>query len=113
MSKEAKVITLDYQGKTYTLEYTRKTVEDMERRGFSLNELNSKTMTNLPLLFAGAFRAHHRYVKSEVIEDILSHITKRDELFAKLSEMYVEPINALMSEPDENDEGNVSWDPSW
>lgn len=104
----AKTLEFTYNGKDYTLEFTRKTVSDMERRGFLANEIESKPMTTLPELFRGAFLAHHRFEKREVIDDIYAHMPKKDELIGKLAEMYNEPILTLVKDP-ENVEGNVDW----
>lgn len=104
----AKTIKFTYNDKAYTLEYTRKSIEIMERQGLKISELSDKPMTTLPQLFAGAFLAHHKFEKREVIDEIYSKMSNRDELLHTLIEMYNEPINKLMDEPDEN-EGNVKW----
>jgi hypothetical protein len=108
----AKQIRFTYDGVDYTLEFTRKSIETMEKQGFIASEIVEKPVSTLPTLFAGAFLAHHRYVKREVIDKIFDKITNKQELIGKLAEMYNEPILALMDEPDE-DEGNVTWGASW
>lgn len=108
----AKQINFSYNGAAYTLEFTRKSIETMEKQGFTASEITEKPMTILPSLFAGAFLAHHRFVKREVIDEIFSKMTNRQELVGKLVEMYNEPIMALMDEP-EPSEGNVEWGASW
>nr|DAV81569.1 MAG TPA: protein of unknown function (DUF5055) [Caudoviricetes sp.] len=108
----AKQLKFTFEGKEYVLEFTRRTVTEMEKKGFIAAEVEQKPMTNLPALFEGAFLAHHRFVKKEVINEIYSHMTNRDELIGKLAEMYNEPIMALVEEPEES-EGNVSWTTSW
>ena len=50
-----KQITFEYEGKDYTLEYTRNSVRTMERRGFVSDDITTKPMTVVPDLFAGAF----------------------------------------------------------
>ena len=40
-------------GREYTLEYSRRTVEKTEKAGFNTNEVDSKSMTMIPLLFWG------------------------------------------------------------
>jgi len=106
----AKTVELTYKGKHYTLEYTRNSVAVMERRGFKLEDLDSKPITSLPTLFAGAFIAHHSNVKPTVIEEIFGKIKNKKELLANLVDMYNEPIIAMMEEPeDDGDEGNVDW----
>ena len=99
-------------GVTYTLEYTRKTVEAMEKNGFVAADVERKPMTLLPALFAGAFLAHHRFVKEDIINDIYSKLTKKEDLIGKLAEMYNEPILALVEEP-EKAEGNLDWTATW
>ena len=108
----AKKISLIHDGKEYTLEYTRKSIEIMERQGFNVNDISEKPMTTLPALFAGAFLAHHRFVKRDVIDKIYDSLPNKQDLISKLAEMYNEPIEALFEEPKES-EGNVSWEASW
>ena len=109
MSKQLK---FTYKDKEYTLEYTRRSVERMERNGFNATEMRDKPMTTLPALFAGAFIANHPWVKQELINEIYSKMTNRQELIGKLSEMYNEPIEALLDDPEEK-EGNLNWTASW
>jgi hypothetical protein len=107
-----KQLKFTYQDKDYCLEFTRKSVETMERNGFVASDIKDKPMTVLPALFAGAFLANHRFVKTDIINEIFSKMTNKSELIGKLSEMYNEPIMALVDEPDEA-EGNVNWTASW
>ena len=107
-----KQLRFTYNGTEICLEYTRKTVEQMERNGFKVSDIQEKPMSTLPALFAGAFLAHHRFMKREVIDEIFSKMTNRTELVGKLAEMYNEPIATLIDEPDEA-EGNVDWTASW
>jgi hypothetical protein len=108
----SKQLNFKYNGTEYTLEFTRRTVEQMEREGFVADEVKTKPMTTLPTLFAGAFKAHHKYVKREVIDEIYSKMTNKADLIGKLAEMYNEPIVALIDEPVESSE-NLTWTQSW
>lgn len=108
----AKQITFEFEGKEYVLEFTRKSIETMEKQGFIASEIAEKPVSTLPALFAGAFLAHHPYVKREVIDRIFDKLTNKQELISKLAEMYNEPIMALVDEPDE-EEGNVNWEANW
>ena len=108
----SKQLNFEYKGIKYTLEFTRRTVEQMEREGFVAEDLKNKPMTMLPTLFAGAFKAHHKFVKSDVIDEIYSKMTNKAELIGKLAEMYNEPIMALIDEPAESSE-NLTWTQSW
>ena len=108
----SKQLRFTYQDKEYVLEYTRRTVEMMEKKGFVASDIESKPVTVLPALFAGAFLANHRYEKQEIIDKIYSKLTNKQELIGKLAEMYNEPIMALVDEPEES-EGNLDWTASW
>lgn len=108
----AKQLHFTYDGKDYTLEFTRRTVAEMEKKGFIASDITDKPMTTLPALFAGAFLAHHRFVKEDIINDIYSKLTKKEDLISKLAEMYNEPILALVEEP-EKAEGNLDWTATW
>ena len=108
----AKQLNFTYDGKDYTLGFTRRTVAEMEKKGFIASDITEKPMTTLPALFAGAFLAHHRFVKEDIINDIYSKLTKKEDLIGKLAEMYNEPILALVEEP-EKAEGNLDWTATW
>lgn len=109
----AKTLTVKGKdGTEYTLEYTRKSIELMEKRGFKITEIQDKPVSTLPALFAGAFLAHHKFIKTEIIDEIFSKLRNREELLNKLAEMYNEPILAMMEEPEES-EGNLDWEASW
>ena len=108
----AKQLNFTYDGKDYTLEFTRRTVAEMEKKGFIASDITEKPMTTLPALFAGAFLAHHRFVKSDIIDNIYSKLTKKEDLIGKLAEMYSEPILTLVEEPEEA-EGNLDWTATW
>lgn len=110
MNKQLRFTTND--GKEYVLEFTRKTVEQMERQGFIATQITEKPMTTLPTLFAGAFLANHRWVKKDEIDEIFSKLKNKQELIGKLAEMYNEPIMTLVDEP-EAAEGNLDWTASW
>ena len=108
----AKQLIFTFEDKEYTLEYTRRTVAEMEKKGFIASDITDKPMTTLLALFAGAFLAHHRFVKEDVINNIYTKLTKKEDLIGKLAEMYNEPIMALVEEPEE-DKGNVNWTATW
>lgn len=104
----AKQITFTYDGKDYILEYTRRTVKQMEDEGFNVTSVDTKPLSVLPDLFAGAFKAHHRFLKRDVIDEIFKNMPNKEKLISTLSEMYYEPIATLMEEP-EATEKNVDW----
>jgi len=108
----AKQIIFSYEGKDYTLEFTRRTVKQMEDEGFVARNIDDRPMTLLPALFAGAFKAHHRFVKPDVIDAIYASMPNKDKLIEKLAEMYNDPIMTLMEEPEDSAK-NVDWMTSW
>ena len=108
----AKTINFTYEGKDYTLEFTRRTIRQMEDEGFVARNIDDRPMTLLPALFAGAFKAHHRFVKQDTIDAIYANMPNKDKLIEKLAEMYNEPIISLMQEPEDTAK-NVDWMASW
>ena len=101
-------ISFSYEGKDYCLEYTRQTVKQMEDRGFALTRFVEAPMTTLPDLFAGAFLAHHKFTNPKVIDEIFNKMPNKKALIESLTQMYNEPIEALMEDADE---GNaISWE---
>ena len=106
----AKTLKFEYKNKEYTLEYTRESVKQMEREGFVASDVLNKPMLTLPKLFAGAFKAHHRFdVKQKQIDEMFDLFTNKGALVEKLAEMYHEPMETLMD--DVADEGNaIAWE---
>ena len=109
----AKQINFEYEGKEYTLEFTRESIKQMEREGFVLEDVAKKPMLTLPIFFAGAFKAHHKFdTKQKKIEEIFEKFSNKQALFAKLLDMYQYPMETLID--DENVEGNaIAWDPNF
>lgn len=103
----SKQINFSYGGKDYKLEYTRRTVQEMEREGFEVDNIQSKPMTALPALFAGAFKANHRFMKRDLVDEIYQAMPDKEGLIQKLAEMYNEPLQSLLSDPDEEAEKKV------
>ncbi len=98
MADKVSKIKFTYGGKQYILEYTRQSVEEMERRGFIAEEVITKPLTVLPTLFAGAFIANHRFTKRKVINEIFSQIDDKGELVNTLAEMYSLVIDEFVDE---------------
>lgn len=105
----AKKLNFEYKGKEYTLEYTRESVKQMQREGFVSQDIINKPMIALPMLFAGAFKAHHRYdVKQKDIDEIFAQFKNKEALVEKLAEMYSEPMETMLDDPTE---GNaIAWE---
>ena len=56
----------EYDGKEYTLEFTGNLLRQWSDRAL-LQDIGDKPMTTLPALLAGAFLAHHRYIKKNLL----------------------------------------------
>ena len=83
----------------------------MEREGFVAGDILSKPMLTLPKLFAGAFKAHHKYdTKQKQIDEMFELFSNKQALVEKLAEMYAEPMTTLMDN-EGVDEGNaIAWE---
>lgn len=108
----AKQIEFTYEGVNYTLEYTRESIRKAEKNGLIISQIGDKPMTMLPLLFHGAFVAHHPKMREEDSERIWDSLTNKKDLIERLSEMYAESINAMADDPEES-AGNVTWGANW
>lgn len=108
-----KVLSLEYEGKTYTLEFDRKTVVQLEAEGFVPSECGDKPMTMIPMLVHGAFRKHHKDVKRVLSDEIFKTIPQKEKFVEMLVEMYIQPIESLMDEPSEEETKNVTWKAQW
>ena len=105
-------ITLNYGKQTYTLEYSRNSVKQMEQQGFVLDQLSEKPMTMVPMLVYGAFTKNHKGIKRALVDEIYEHVADKFEdsgngFVQALVEMYAETVNVL-TENAAVDEGNAA-----
>lgn len=103
-------INLTYQGIPYTLEYDRMGVKTLEANGFVIEEFLKKPMSNIEMVFAGAFIKNHRKIKSTLVEEIYAKCPNKDSLITTLAKMIEETYDALFDEPTDGDEGNAEWE---
>lgn len=108
----AKIINIEFEGTRYTLEFTRRSVEQLTRQGFDPHSLATAPILAIPQLVRGAFLAHHRQTTKETIDRIYASIPEKDKFIDALAEMYTEPVEALFDEPRET-EGNATWEANW
>ena len=101
----AKTMTFTFDGKEYTLEFTRQTVVQTENMGFDASLPDSRPISSLSILFRGAFLAHHRGLPVSEIDKILEGLDK-EGLLPALAELYYEPIKVLM---ENNSKNSVKW----
>lgn len=100
-------IKFSYNRKEYTLRFSRTSVMRMEQSGFDITQLEGRPYSAMITLFRGAFIAEHPDTKSKVIDQIWDNMPNKDDLINALIDLYQEPFNALMEEPDEAKK--VSW----
>jgi hypothetical protein len=103
-------INLTYKGEVYTLEYNRMGVKLLENAGFVFEEFLAKPMNNIELVFAGAFVKNHRKVSQTTIDDIFNNLRNKQGLIEMLQKMIQETYEALLEEPEEDSEGNATWE---
>lgn len=109
----AKTITFTYRKTAYTLEFTRETVTMLEQNGLSLADvrnMDEKPVTVMQMLFRGAFIAHHKKAATidSLMDEIWESIPDKNGLIKVLVEMYTEPLDALLNEP-EDEKGKTAW----
>lgn len=106
----AKTINFTYDGQKYTLEFSRRTVKNMENSGFRIDDINEKPMNFLSELFAGAFKKNHRWVKAEEIDKMQELFADKDKLIETLMSMYSETLETLTTNKfDEDSENLITW----
>lgn len=107
----AKQLNFEYEGKEYTLEFTRESIKQMEREGFVAGDVINKPMNTLPKLFAGAFKANHRFdTKQKKIDEIFEKFKNKQALVEKLAEMYSEPMETLMDDEAIEAGNAITWE---
>lgn len=105
-----KKIEINYNGEKYTLEYDRDVVIKIERAGLNVNEIASKPVSSMQMLFEGAFLKNHKRIKREDVLAIYDTIKNREQLNNALLEMYIDVYNSTVGDDDENDDSkNTEW----
>ena len=100
-------IALTYNNKEYVLEYSRQSVRTMEAQGFVLNDLETRPVTMIPMLYQGAFIKHHKGIKRNLMDEMYEEIADKTGLLSALMEMYAETLSTLTD--DKEDVGNATW----
>ena len=100
-------ISLNYKEKDYTLEYNRQSVRMMESQGFVLEQISTKPVTMIPMMFSGAFIKNHKGMKRALIDEIYDEVADKSGLLNALMEMYAETLSSLTDEKEV--EGNAVW----
>ena len=96
----SKTLPIELGEKTYTLEYNRFAVKKIEQLGFTVQGLGQKLVTNIELMFYGAFIKNHgsdvRSIRdSNEILDKLADEYNTEDLVEILSDMIVETVPSM------------------
>lgn len=103
-------INLTYKNVPYCLEYDRMSVKLLEKNGFEINEFLAKPLSNIEMVFAGAFVKNHRKTSESLINEIFAKCKDKDALIGTLTQMISETYESLLAEPESDDEGNATWE---
>ena len=92
------------EGREYTLEFNRRSVAKAEQAGLDVNELASKSMTMIPLMFWAAFLMHHPHMTRDQTDKILFDGLGglNDTEMEYLGKLYAEPFQTLIASEGEN-----------
>lgn len=91
-------IRLKFKGNEYNLEFSSRSIVEMERRGFKAYEIPEKAFSLLPDMFTGAFVANHPDTPQSVIDEIYTLIDDKAELLGVLAEMLTLAIDEYITE---------------
>ena len=103
----------DFEGREFTLEFTRKTVMRTDRAGLDVNAMGSQPMNMIYLMFWGAFLSHHPHMTQEQTDKILdeqfggieglSSVKNEagESMIEHLGKLYAAPFSTLA--PDEEE----------
>ena len=103
-------INLTYKGEQYVLEYDRNSVKILENSCFVLNDFLQKPMLDVERVFAAAFIKNHKKTQQTTIDKIFAACPDKTTLIKTLGTMINETYDALLSDEDENSEGNATWE---
>lgn len=97
-------------GKEYTLEFDRKSIEWAERRGFSMDDLSEHMMIRLPELFHFAFRKHHPTMTKEQTDKILYEEMGglTEEVVTRLGKLYSQGYESLINSDPKNSKVTIT-----
>jgi hypothetical protein len=105
------ILTDNETGATYTLEFDRETVRDIEAEGFMLKDLEGKPSKYYDL-FYNAFRMHHRRdfasrrltrkKTDEMLDAIGGPLNAPTGLFERLVDLYIQTFNTLTDGDEKN-----------
>lgn len=106
----AKQIKFEFEGNSYTLEYNRKAIVEMEKSGVNLQDAEANPFSTYEALIKYAFYKNHKLLvenNPDKIFEIWAELPHKEKLLEALMEMLSESVSFLASEPDEKNA--VEW----
>ena len=99
MEKVNPIILTMEDGTEYTLEFSRKSIEFAEKRGFKMDELGDYMMTRVPELFYYSFRMHHPMMTKKPTDEILFDKLggMSEEMLTRLGELHAQGYESLIN----------------
>jgi len=94
-------IVLSYEdGQEYVIEFSRETVAQAEKAGFSLDDVEEKMMLRIPQLMYWGLKMHHPTISKEKAEKILFDDLGgvSSEIIERLVKLYAAGYNTLVNE---------------
>jgi len=96
-------IEFEIENKKYTLEYSRDSIRKLEDRGYNFQELESKPITMMSVLFFGALLKHQPETNLEQSDELYKQVAD-DALMAELDNMFADCVKLGASK-----NPNVKW----
>lgn len=105
------MIKFTCDGKEYELGFNRKTAAAAQRNGLDTNELATKPLVQVPLLFFWAFQMKHPNIKGSKTEEIYNRIGDKTGLIRALTVDYISTYKDLFEDTEEEDGGEnfIQW----
>ncbi len=111
-----KQITIKYNGKDYTLEFTRKTAKLFIQMGYKLTDVIEKAVVAVIPFVMCAFKQHHAGITEAKAEEIYMQIptNQKTAFLNALVEMYSDTYTSIIGDENaEDNEGNATWGTNW
>ena len=110
----AKTITLTYEKKEYTLEFSRKVIENLEL----VQKVNLAQVEDMPYAITrkvihAAFKKHHSQLKEDKIDEIWNAQKGKKGLIEALYDLVSEPYTELFGDDSADDKKNATWVKNW
>lgn len=110
-----KQITINCQGKDYTLEFTRATAAAFIQLGFSVSDIYERAPVAMIPFVHCAFKSKHPAMSKTKAEEIFDSIPSKEKpkFTAALVTMFTDTYTSLIGSDNGSAEGNATWEQNW